>query len=76
MRSRIITAVAVIGLAGFALAGCGQEQVSNQPAEPPAAGGAPAATTADMSAEGNQKFLDENKAKTGVTTTGRASHLA
>jgi FKBP-type peptidyl-prolyl cis-trans isomerase len=69
MRSRIITAVAVIGLAGFALAGCGQEQASNQPTEPPAAGAGPAATTADMSPEGNQKFLDENKAKPGVTTT-------
>ena len=70
MRSRIITAVAVMGLAGFALAGCGQEQASTTPAEAPAATGGPApGATADMSPEGNQKFLEENKAKAGVTTT-------
>lgn len=69
MRSRIITAVAVIGLAGFALAGCGQEQASNTPTQTPAASGGQPTTTADMSPEGNQKFLDENKAKAGVTTT-------
>jgi FKBP-type peptidyl-prolyl cis-trans isomerase len=70
MRSRMIMAVAVIGFAGFALASCGQEQASNQPAaEPPAAGAPPAGATADMSPEGNQKFLAENKAKPGVTTT-------
>ena len=70
MRSRIIMAVAVVGLAGFALASCGQEQASNQPAtEPPAAGAPPAGATADMSPEGNQKFLADNKAKDGVTTT-------
>jgi FKBP-type peptidyl-prolyl cis-trans isomerase len=66
----MIMAVAVIGLAGFALASCGQEQANNQPAaEPPAAGAAPAGATADMSPEGNQKFLADNKAKEGVTTT-------
>ena len=70
MRSRIITAIAVVGLAGFALAGCGQEQAANAPAEPPAATGGPApGATADMSPEGNQKFLEDNKAKAGVTTT-------
>ncbi|MGH6817109.1 MAG: FKBP-type peptidyl-prolyl cis-trans isomerase [Hyphomicrobiaceae bacterium] len=67
MRSSIISVVAAFGLAGFVLAGCGQEQASNQPGDTPAAG--QAATTADMSPEGNQKFLAENKAKTGVTTT-------
>jgi len=69
MRSRMIMAVAVMGLAGFALASCGQEQASNTPAEPPAAGAPPAGATADMSPEGNQKFLADNKAKEGVTTT-------
>jgi FKBP-type peptidyl-prolyl cis-trans isomerase len=69
MRSRIITAVAVIGLAGFALAGCGQEQAANTPTETPAATGGQPGATADMSPEGNQKFLEENKAKAGVTTT-------
>jgi FKBP-type peptidyl-prolyl cis-trans isomerase len=70
MRSRIIMAVAVIGMAGLALAGCGQEQASNEPAETPAAtAGQPGGTAADMSPEANQRFLDENKAKTGVTTT-------
>ena len=70
MRSKIMTAVAVIGLTGFVLAGCGQEQAANTPTETPAAatGGQPGAT-ADMSPEGNQKFLEENKAKPGVTTT-------
>jgi FKBP-type peptidyl-prolyl cis-trans isomerase len=67
MRSSIITAVAVIGLAGFALSGCGQEQASNQPAETPGAGGP--ATASDMSSEANERFLAENKAKAGVTTT-------
>ena len=69
MRSRMIMAVAVMSLAGFALASCGQEQASNTPAEPPAAGAPPAGATADMSPEGNQKFLADNKAKEGVTTT-------
>jgi FKBP-type peptidyl-prolyl cis-trans isomerase FklB len=69
MRSRMIMAVAVMGLAGFALASCGQEQAGNTPAEPPAAGAPPAGATADMSPEGNQKFLADNKAKDGVTTT-------
>jgi FKBP-type peptidyl-prolyl cis-trans isomerase len=69
MRSRIITAIAVIGLTGFALAGCGQEQAANTPTETPAAAGGQPAATADMSAEGNQKFLEANKAKQGVTTT-------
>jgi FKBP-type peptidyl-prolyl cis-trans isomerase len=68
MRLRIITVVAVVGLA--ALAGCGQEQAANAPAEAPAAdGGSAPGATADMSPEGNQKFLDDNKAKEGVTTT-------
>jgi FKBP-type peptidyl-prolyl cis-trans isomerase len=68
MRLRMITVVAVVGLA--ALAGCGQEQAANAPAEAPAATGGPApGATADMSPEGNQKFLEENKAKAGVTTT-------
>ena len=68
MRLRIITVVAVVGLA--ALAGCGQEQAANSPAEAPAATGGPApGATADMSPEGNQKFLEDNKAKDGVTTT-------
>ena len=69
MRSRMIMAVVVMSLAGFALASCGQEQASNTPAEPPAAGAPPAGATADMSPEGNQKFLADNKAKEGVTTT-------
>jgi FKBP-type peptidyl-prolyl cis-trans isomerase len=68
MRLRMITVVAVVGLA--ALAGCGQEQAANTPADAPAATGGPApGATADMSPEGNQKFLEENKAKAGVTTT-------
>jgi len=65
----MIMAVAVMSLAGFALASCGQEQASNTPAEAPAAGAPPAGATADMSPEGNQKFLADNKAKEGVTTT-------
>jgi FKBP-type peptidyl-prolyl cis-trans isomerase len=70
MRLRNITAIAVVGLAGFALASCGQEQAANTPAEAPAATGGPApGATADMSPEGNQKFLEENKAKEGVQTT-------
>jgi FKBP-type peptidyl-prolyl cis-trans isomerase len=69
MRLSIITAVAAFGLAGFVLASCGQEQASNQPGEAPGATPGPTATTTDMSPEGNQRFLAENKAKAGVTTT-------
>jgi FKBP-type peptidyl-prolyl cis-trans isomerase len=70
MRTRIITAIAALGFAGLALAGCGQEQASNQPGDAPKAGAAgQPGSTADMSPEGNQKFLAENKAKPGVTTT-------
>ena len=69
MRSRIIAVVAVIGLAGFALASCGQEQAADTPTETPAAAGGQPGATADMSPEANQRFLEENKAKAGVTTT-------
>jgi FKBP-type peptidyl-prolyl cis-trans isomerase len=70
MRLRIITAIAALGFTGLALAGCGQEQASNQPGDAPKAGAAgQAGSTADMSPEGNQKFLAENKAKPDVKTT-------
>ena len=65
MRTRIITTAAAFGLAGFVLASCGQEQASDQPAATPCA----TATTTDMTPEGNQRFLAENKAKPTVTTT-------
>ena len=65
MRSRIITAVAVIGLGRVRARGL-RSGTSQQPRrrDPAAAGGQPA-STADMSPEGNQKFLDDNKAKAG-----------
>jgi peptidylprolyl isomerase len=76
MRSKIYVAVAAICVAGLALAGCNQnqQQAQQEPAAaPPAAEqpAAPATTTAqaDMSPEGNMKFLEDNKAKEGVKVT-------
>lgn len=74
MRSKIFVAVAAMTLAGFALAGCNQNQQQaaqpEQAAPPPAAAPqAPATAQADMSPEGNAKFLADNKAKEGVKTT-------
>src|SRR5262245_17157766 len=64
MRSGIITGVVAMGLAGFVLASCGQQQ---QAAISTCV--AAASPIADMSPEGNQKFLETNKARAGVTTT-------
>jgi peptidylprolyl isomerase len=74
MRSKIVVAAATICVAGLALAGCNQQENTAQQTEatPPAAAeqAAPAPTTqADMSPEGNQKFLDDNAKKEGVKTT-------
>lgn len=62
MRSTTIAAIAAVTISTFALVACDQQQ--------PAAsgGGAPAATQADLSPEGNQKFLADNAKKEGVTT--------
>ena len=71
MRSRIFMAVAAVCVAGLALTGCNQQQQAQEQAAPPPAADAqaPATAQADMSPEGNTKFLDENKAKQGVQTT-------
>lgn len=71
MRSRIFVAVAAICVAGLALAGCNQQQQAQDQAAPlPAADQpAPATAQADMSPEGNTKFLADNAAKADVKTT-------
>lgn len=68
MQRRISGAVAAMAIAAVALAACNQQQASNE------GGGssAPAASTeaqADLSPDGNQKFLAENAKKEGVKTT-------
>jgi len=78
MRLNRMAALAAICVSGLVLAGCNQQQASNQPAEPapqaappapaPATGGAPAAA-ADLSPESNQKFLDDNAKQAGVKVT-------
>ena len=74
MRSRNFALVAAFCAAGFVLAGCNQQQQTaqqEQAAPPPAADQqqAPANQQADMSPEGNKKFLDDNAKKDGVKTT-------
>ena len=71
MRSRIFVAVAAICVAGLALAGCNQQQQAQAQAAPPSAADQPAPATAqaDMSPEGNTKFLADNAAKADVKTT-------
>ena len=75
MRAKIVVATAVICVAGLALTGCNRQQNTAEQggASAPAAAGAPAApaptTQADMSPEGNKKFLDDNAKKDGVKTT-------
>ncbi len=71
MPRRTLGVLAVIAAAGLALAACDQQQASNQGGN----SSAPAPSTAaqaDLSPEGNQKFLDENAKKEGVkkTTSG------
>jgi len=68
----MMAAVAAVCVAGLTLAGCNQQQASNEPAknaEPAGQAGAPAAQAADISPESNKKFLDENAKKPGVKVT-------
>ena len=66
MRSKFVMAVAAICVGTLALAGCNQQQASNTSS---GGTGQPAATQADMSPEGNEKFLADNAKKEGVKTT-------
>ena len=69
MRSKIIGAVAALCVATLALAGCGQEQAANTGTGGENGQQQASATQADMSPEGNKKFLDDNSKKDGVTVT-------
>ena len=73
MRSSVIVAIAALGIGGLALMGCNQQQASNTPAKAPEAAapqaGQTPATQADMSPEGNTKFLADNAKKEGVKVT-------
>jgi len=74
MRLKTMAAVAAVCVGGLVLAGCNQQQASNEPAEAtqpaapaPAEPAPPAGQAADMSAESNAKFLADNAMKEGVT---------
>jgi FKBP-type peptidyl-prolyl cis-trans isomerase FkpA len=62
MRSKMIVAVAAMCIGTVALAGCNQQQASGGSSQT-------TATQADMTPEGNQKFLADNAKKEGVKTT-------
>ena len=71
MKAKFMAAVAAVCVAGLALAGCNQQQASNEPAKTaePAAQATPAPQAADISPESNQKFLADNAKKAGVKVT-------
>ena len=72
MKVRMMATVAAVCVAGLTLAGCNQQQASNEPAksaEPAGQTGAPAGKAADISPESNKKFLDDNAKKPGVKVT-------
>jgi FKBP-type peptidyl-prolyl cis-trans isomerase len=73
MRLTTTAAMAALCLSGMVLAGCNQQQASNQPAgkqaEPAAANSAPLAAAADISPESNKKYLDDNAKRPGVKVT-------
>jgi FKBP-type peptidyl-prolyl cis-trans isomerase len=68
MASKLIAAIAAISIATLTLAGCNQQQASTSAASN-AAATTPAKGQADMSPEGNTKFLADNAKKDGVKTT-------
>jgi FKBP-type peptidyl-prolyl cis-trans isomerase FklB len=59
MRFQFVTALATLALSAVLISGCGQQK-SAAPAKSPAA--------YTLSADSNQKFLSDNKAKAGVIT--------
>jgi FKBP-type peptidyl-prolyl cis-trans isomerase FklB len=67
MRSRTIAALAAISMATLALAACNQQQASNGGAGSAASN--PAAAKAELTPDGNKKFLEDNGKKEGVKTT-------
>jgi FKBP-type peptidyl-prolyl cis-trans isomerase len=72
MKTKMMAAATTVCAAGLMLAGCNQQQASNeQPkaAEPAAQATAPAGQAADISPEANKKFLDDNAKKSGVKVT-------
>ena len=75
MRLTTTAAIAALCLCGVVLAGCNQQQASNQPAggkqaETAATGNAAALPpAADISPESNKKYLDDNAKRAGVKTT-------
>jgi FKBP-type peptidyl-prolyl cis-trans isomerase len=60
MRAKILLALAVAAMAG--LSGCGKEQKMTEEKQ------AATASSYDLSAESNKKYLADNKAKAGVIT--------
>jgi FKBP-type peptidyl-prolyl cis-trans isomerase FklB len=66
MPKRTIGAIAAIAITALALTACNQQQASNE-----GGGGSATATTAqaDLTPDGNKKFLDDNAKKDGVKTT-------
>lgn len=75
MRLTKTAAIAALCLSGVVLAGCNQQQASNQPAgkqaetAAPTGAGAPLPTAADTSPESNKKFLEDNAKRPGVKVT-------
>ena len=75
MRLKTTAAIAALCLSGVVLAGCNQQQASNQAggkqAETAAApsDAAPMAPAADISPESNKKYLDDNAKRPGVKVT-------
>ena len=68
MKAKFMAAVAAVCVAGLALAGCNQQQASNEPAKT-AETATPAPPAADTSPESNQKFLADNAKRPGVKVT-------
>ena len=71
MKAKFMAAVAAVCVTGLALAGCNQQQASNEQAKTaePAAQATPAPQAADISPESNQKFLADNAKRPGVKVT-------
>jgi FKBP-type peptidyl-prolyl cis-trans isomerase FklB len=79
MGLKMKAALAALCLGGLVLAGCNQQQASNEPAataepaapvEPPPGAGIPA----ELSAEANAKFLADNAMKEGVKVLPSGLH--
>ena len=72
MKAKMMAAATTVCVAGLMLAGCNQQQASNEQSkagEPAAQATPPAGGAADISPESNKKFLDDNAKKPGVKVT-------